>query len=316
MKIYNLVKTLFAAAIMIGISTAKADTLDDFIQLTSGSFDSSAQASQDSRYLHIIWHVVEVLPGQKNERWTYSENLAKDADSPYRQRLTRYRLVEDGSIEAVGFELPNPEKYLGGWRNPEVFEELNKSDLALLGGCPVRLSRTGLTSFEGSTYGQACKNDHRGASYMLSQATIDENGLVNWDRGFNAQGELVWGPPSGGYIFRRIGEQQCNAPVMMVVYGEINDRAGFGKYVGALAQSGLYEKYNAYHVSLTPALAVMEGNPPENRGIVLARFPCIDVAKSFWQSSEYQEIIKLREGAAEFEVSFLRTLPLPDYVQP
>jgi hypothetical protein len=46
--------------------------------------------------------------------------------------------------------------------------------------------------------------------------------MVNWDRGFDAHGNLVWGPAAGGYRFRRVGEADaCVQPVRMLVYAEI-----------------------------------------------------------------------------------------------
>ena len=59
---------------------------------------------------------------------------------------------------------------------------------------------------------------------------------------------------------------------------------------------------------------MFEGDPPPGRGVIIARFPCLQAAKDFWYSNAYQAIRPLREGAAEFEVIVLGTPPLPDYL--
>ena len=309
---------LFSYVLLGGILLAKpvyaSNVLHEYFELAIGSFDTAQQAVKDDRYAEITWHIAEIWPGNKDVRWTYAENWAPNAERPYRQRITRFKMAEDGSIKADGFFLPDPEAFMGAWQEPERFATLLPEMLQPVAGCTVLLVKTGVQRFEGSTQGRQCRNNHRGASYMISQTQVSVEGFVNWDRGFNADGELVWGPAAGGYQFRPVGVNQCNEPVIMVVYGEIADRAGFGRYVGALAESGLYQKYQAYHLAFSPALAQMEGNPPASRGMVLARFPCLQAAKDFWYSDAYQAIIPYRQGVAEFEVSFLRELPIPNYI--
>ncbi|MCC5825048.1 CpcT/CpeT family chromophore lyase [Alkalimonas sp.] len=302
------------AAILLVKPVHASDLLQQYLELAVGSFDTSQQAARDDRYADITWHITEIWPGDSKVRWTYAENWAPDAERPYRQRITRFQLAADGSIQADGFLLPEQEAFMGAWQQPERFAALKPEDLQPVVGCTVYLVKTGAQRFEGATQGQQCRNSHRGASYMISQTQVSADGFVNWDRGFSANGDLVWGPAAGGYQFRPVGQQQCNEPVIMVVYGEIFDRAGFGRYVSALAESGLYQQHQAYHLAFSPAVAQMEGEPPASRGMVLARFPCLQAAKDFWYSEAYQAIIPHRQGVAEFEVSFLRELPVPAYV--
>jgi hypothetical protein len=64
--------------------------------------------------------------------------------------------------------------------------------------------RAGIGRFEGATTGSGCRNSYKGASYAISQSVLTADEMVNWDRGFNAAGELVWGSAAGGYQFRRV----------------------------------------------------------------------------------------------------------------
>jgi uncharacterized protein (DUF1330 family) len=186
-----------------------------------------------------------------------------------------------------------------------------------LPGCDATITRAGVGRFEGGTLGTRCKNTYKGAAYAISRSVLIGQEMVNWDRGFTAAGELAWGPAAGGYRFRRLdADNSCVDPVRMLVYGEVYDRTKLGAYGRALAQSGLYPRVNGYYEATTPALEVFEGEPPEGRGVILARFPCLAKAREFWNSDAYAEIRKLRKGAAEFEVLVLPVPALPAYLKP
>lgn len=311
----KLLRGLALLALTLTAAQTRADTLDEYLPLVIGSFDSSAQAAKDKRYDNAIWHTAEVWESNTDARYTYSENWLDGMDQPYRQRITRYTLDSDGSILAESFPIPNAQNYVGAWKTPHQFNDLKPSQLGGAATCPARLAKTGKQRFEGGTTGQACKNRYKNASYMVSRSHTDANGVNNWDRGFDANGEQVWGPLSGPYRFKRQGGESCDTPVLMLVHGEIFDRESFGAYVGALAQSGLYPSVGGYYRAISPAIEIFEGTPPATRGTVLARFPCLTAARTFWNDPKYQEIKKLRKDKARFEVSVFDELPVPDYVK-
>lgn len=315
MKLYGLLP--LSLLLVIG-NTALADALDEYLPLVLGSFDSSAQASQDKRYDNAIWHTTEIWaernPKATGVRWTYAENWLEGMEQPYRQRITRYELDADGSIVAESFPIPDAERFVGAWQDAKRLDVLSPDDLSGKGICPARLARTGTQRFEGGTDGQACRNKYKGASYMVSRSYTDANGVQNWDRGFDDNGKQVWGPVAGGYRFKRQGSESCNKPVLMLVYGEIFDRPGFGAYIQALGASGLYPEVGGYYRAISPAIDTFEGSPPATRGVVLARFPCLNAAQQFWNSQEYKEIKVLRKDSARFEVNVFDELPVPTYV--
>jgi uncharacterized protein (DUF1330 family) len=57
-----------------------------------------------------------------------------------------------------------------------------------------------------------------------------------------------------------------------------------------------------------PRIEVAEGEP-ENRSVVVARFASKEAAWAFWNSPEYGEAKKLREGKGRFYVMVLEGLP-------
>jgi uncharacterized protein (DUF1330 family) len=49
--------------------------------------------------------------------------------------------------------------------------------------------------------------------------------------------------------------------------------------------------------------------------VVIARFPCLQAAQSFWHSDEYAKIRPLRAGISRFEVLVLPAPPLPAWAE-
>lgn len=321
---------LLGALSLLAAAPLAADVLDDYIRLQSGSFTTAQQAKLDARYETAIWHMAEIwqrpaaaaaadatVAGASRVRWLYSESWMKDAQAPYMQRISRLVAEPDGTISVRRYTLPEPQRFVGGWQDPSKFAPLAPEALAPLEGCDLVLTRTGPQRFEGGTVGNRCRNAYKGSSYAVSQATIAAEGFTNWDRGFAADGAQTWGPKHGGYRFERLdAPPRCAEPVRMLVYGDIRERKAFGAYARALAASGLYPKHGGWYEAASPALEVFEGQPPPGRGVIIARFPCLEAARAFWNSPEYTEIRKLRAGIAEFEVLVLPGAQLPAYAAP
>ncbi|HDR04273.1 MAG TPA: hypothetical protein ENN84_03365, partial [Candidatus Marinimicrobia bacterium] len=60
------------------------------------------------------------------------------------------------------------------------------------------------STFIGNTKARQCGGSLRGAAYATSEVTITPSRLISWDRGFNSEGEQLWGAVKGGYIFDKI----------------------------------------------------------------------------------------------------------------
>lgn len=314
---------LLAAATLAATATATATAaaataLDDYLRLQLGSWTSESQAALDQRYGTAVWHLAEIWRDPASaERWIYAESWMKGAGQPYMQRVTQLTLQPDGSILARRYAIPEPARFVGAWREPERFTALAPAELEELAGCEVTLVRAGRDRFEGGTQAARCANGYKGAAYAVSQSLLTPTEMTNWDRGFAADGELRWGPATGGYRFRRVDEvNACAKPVRLLVFGEIDDRGAFAGYARALAASGLYARFGGEYEAITPAAAVLEGDPPPKRGVVISRWPCLEAVQAFWDSPEYREIVKLREGNSRFEVLVLPTPPVPAPTRP
>ena len=198
----TLTSTLTSCAGPGGGSPGVLDGALELAQWMTGSFDSADQAeSSPDDFLDIRLEMVEVWRGRGQGRWLYVEQAAATAlDRPYRQRV--YHLFRDGDrIRSDVYELPgDPLVLAGAWRDPSRLAGIGPDDLILREGCSIWLRRTS-AGWVGSTRGSDCSSSLGGAAYATSEVTINAYELSSWDRGFDANGEQVWGATAGPYRF-------------------------------------------------------------------------------------------------------------------
>jgi uncharacterized protein (DUF1330 family) len=87
----------------------------------------------------------------------------------------------------------------------------------------------------------------------------------------------------------------------MIVTAKITDRDNFINGYGAAA-AALVEKFGGKYVLRGPGVELLEGGFGDGASMVISQWPDKDVAKAFWNSPEYAEAKKLREGIAECQV--------------
>lgn len=185
-------------------ATGSAD-LDRLAGWLRGAFSSAAQAAADEAYFDIRLRMSPIWPDREDGHWLYVEQaVASSLDAPYRQRVYRLREISPGLYESAVWALPDPDRMVGAWADPEAFAALAPADLEAREGCEILLRRQG-DAFVGSTLGSLCPSGLRGARYATSDVRVRSDGLVSWDRGFAADGSQAWGARDGGYVFDRVG---------------------------------------------------------------------------------------------------------------
>ena len=188
-----------------------SDDEHDFSTLVAwmtGSFTSEAQAERDDSYFDIRLQMWPIWPEHTTptQTWLYVEQaVAGREDTPYRQRVYRVRDLGDGQYESTVFTIPGGPRFFGAWRDDAPLASLAPDSLEERAGCAIILEHDGDHTFVGSTDERSCASDLRGAAYATSMVRITEHGLDSWDRGFDAEGLLVWGAEFGPYEFRRVG---------------------------------------------------------------------------------------------------------------
>jgi len=185
------------------VETPRELGLNNLVNWMTGSFASSNQAARDTNFLDIRLEMWPVWQEADDGYWLYVEQaVAGYTDKPYRQRMYHVTEGPQNTFISEVFLLPEPETFIGGYKNTALFEKLTPDMLTLRAGCAITLTYS-METFTGATQEGTCSSDLRGAAYATSIVTINSDRLVSWDRGFNESGEQVWGATTGGYIFEK-----------------------------------------------------------------------------------------------------------------
>ena len=192
-----------------GCGEPQAPTPDaDLLRLgawMTGSFDSAAQARADPDYFEIHLHMARIWVERTDAIWLYVEQAVGGApEKPYRQRIYRVSALGNGRYASAIYSLPEPKAWVGAWQADFERPALKPDELEEREGCTVTLALQPDGSFAGSTDGDACVSTLHGAKYATSEVAVYEDRVVSWDRGFDAEGEQIWGAEKAGYVFTKI----------------------------------------------------------------------------------------------------------------
>ncbi len=93
----------------------------------------------------------------------------------------------------------------------------------------------------------------------------------------------------------------------MVVLAEIQDMQSFRAYGERAAQ--LVEQFGGEYIARGAKRSeCLEGDWPEETKVVISKWPSFEAAKTFWNSPEYTEAKKLREGNSTVRVRLVEAL--------
>lgn len=182
----------------------KEDTnLQELFLLMQGSFNSEIQSKKDSSFYNISLHMYPIWQDKGN--FLYVEQALNSMQNrPYRQRVYKVTRVNDSLFSSAIYTIPNDSLWIGKWKTPEFFDSFNPESLVPRIGCEVILKKIGKNHYQGSTGKNSCSSSLRGASYATSEVEMLENKIISWDRGFDSNGNHVWGATRGGYIFDKL----------------------------------------------------------------------------------------------------------------
>lgn len=183
--------------------------LEDYASTAVGEFSSAAQHMADARYDLVEARIVRIWPERTDAVWLYQEqaiiNVAgktpeQARQAPYFQFVARIVAMGDGSYRRDNMRLKVPAQWVGLRNGDPRLGRMTPADLAEP-GCHNRVERISAGHYTSRT--ESCLNAYKGATMMKSIAITTTDTYANWDRGFGADGRLVWGPAEGGYVFRR-----------------------------------------------------------------------------------------------------------------
>lgn len=175
------------------------------VSFMEGSFSSEEQSKNDSDYYDIRLHMKRIWPEISSAYYLYVEQaIASAQEKPYRQRVYRITNTYEGRFESAVFTMKDPLRFSGEWKKENPLSELTPDSLTAREGCSVILTLMTNEYYEGSTEGNNCESDLRGAKYATSEVKISNDEIISWDRGYDSEGRQVWGAEKGGYVFKRV----------------------------------------------------------------------------------------------------------------
>jgi len=181
--------------------------LERLVSYMTGSFSSQAQSETDSNFYDIRLEMVPVWRERSDAHWFYVEQaVASSLDKPYRQRVYRVRQIDDSTFESAVYTMEEPLRFTGEWKKEIPLQSLTPDSLSLREGCAIVLKPMG-EMFIGSTVGRGCGSTLHGAAYAASEVEISAERMISWDRGFDTDGNQVWGAETGGYVFMKITDE-------------------------------------------------------------------------------------------------------------
>ena len=197
---------LLACSSQVKETEAPMSDLALLVTYMTGSFSSQEQAAADSNFYDIRLEMKPIWTIRSDAHWFYVEQaMAGSLDKPYRQRVYRISQIDDSTFESAVYTMEEPLRYAGAWKEEWPLADLKPDALTLREGCSAILRKVE-DKFVGSTVGDGCESNYRGASYVISEVVISADHLMSWDRGFDADGNQVWGAEAGGYVFKKIPE--------------------------------------------------------------------------------------------------------------
>ncbi len=87
----------------------------------------------------------------------------------------------------------------------------------------------------------------------------------------------------------------------MVIAAKIHDREAFKSGYGQAA-AALVAQHGGEYVVLAPGADLLEGTLEGYTSIAISKWPDKATAQAFWDSAEYAEVKKLRDGLADVQV--------------
>lgn len=200
MKTYYLVLALFISISSISQQKNNSD-VDRLVKYMSGKYDSSRQAQNYDQYKNMQLVMIPIWK-DKDVHWLYVEQTTtSNPNKPNLQGLYKISASNDNAIISQVYELKEPEKFIGKWKNPSFFDQITMDDITLREGCAIYLKKEAKGFFKGSTKDKACSSNLSDASYATSIIEISPEMLVFKNKGFDNNGSQVLGAEAGTYNF-------------------------------------------------------------------------------------------------------------------
>lgn len=174
-----------------------------------GKMDTSQQAQVNPDRRSVRMTTCEVtVEGQPESFFLYQEQaLTNKLNQPYRQRVLQLISHSNNQVESKSFKLLKQKDFVQLCEQSQPV--MKTTDLGEY-VCSVFLEPVGDRSsratssdrYIGETPPEGCPTNYRGAVKITNKIILHDQGMDTNDRGFDADGNLVWGAKEDSYEFK------------------------------------------------------------------------------------------------------------------
>jgi hypothetical protein len=182
----------------------------DVAALLEGQMVTSAESMENSEAPRIRMTTCRIQITNANAApgsiFLYQEQaLTNNLSKPYRQRFLQISpSPATQSVRSLSFRPTTAATFAGLCNKPLAERTLKLSDLGTY-VCSVFLKPSGNT-YIGNTPINGCPANYRGAVRITNRIELTPTGMNTWDRGFDANGQQVWGAKTEAYQYHRMAE--------------------------------------------------------------------------------------------------------------
>ena len=208
--------SFLAIACLISSSPVQAIPLTEQVSAVAshliGIMDTTAQAAANPEAPSVRMTTCQVqLDNQSSSTasiFLYQEQaLTKRLTQPYRQRLLELTPhSKTQTVESKSYKLQNQESFIGFCDQP-IAQRIIPATILEESFCSVFLAPLNDIYF-GRTQPGGCPANVRGAVTITNKIVLHEQGMDTWDRGFDENGEQVWGAIDSSYQFRWLVQRE------------------------------------------------------------------------------------------------------------
>jgi hypothetical protein len=180
-----------------------------------GVMDTSAQAGQNSDRVGVQMTTCRVAvattTAEPSSVYLYQEQaLMRSLESPYRQRLLQITVNDTGGLESRTFKLVDESLWVGrcdelsgqSLDHHVISQPVNLPEAIVPEAVCVVNLRPSALGYVGSTPLEGCPIELQGATRLTNIIVLHDAGMDTWDRGFDGDGNQVWGAEAAPYEFR------------------------------------------------------------------------------------------------------------------
>ena len=178
--------------------------IEEFINAITGTFSSEDQSKNEIGYTNLTL-VNTPIWTDRSGYWIYSENFLSDQPNQvYLQRIISIERIDSITLKTTRYGLKKSDTYKNAWKNPDIFNNLDKEDLIYKTGCEMYYSKKTSTIYHGQNKPKSCLSDLENVAFLMSNIVLSEDKISVWIKGYNDSGKQIWGKIKGPYQYLRL----------------------------------------------------------------------------------------------------------------